>query len=133
TLSTIADPYRPDRLQLALATPPGAVTLGAGSVSGELGGLLEFRGSLLDPARAELGRLAIAFAGSLNAQQAAGVDYNGDAGAALFALAAPRTAAHAGNDGSATLAAAVADLGALQGTDLVLRFDGSAWNATRAD
>lgn len=133
TLSTIADPYRPDRLQLALAAPAGAVTLGAGSVSGELGGLLEFRGSLLDPARAELGRVAIAFAGSLNTQQAAGVDYNGDAGAALFALAAPRTAAHAGNDGSATLTAAVADLGALQGTDLVLRFDGSAWNATRAD
>ncbi len=132
-LSTVADPYRPDRLQLAIASPTGAVALGSGSVAGELGGLLEFRGSVLDPARAELGRVATAFAASLNAQQAAGVDYNGNAGAPLFTTAAPRTAAHPGNSGGASVSASVADLGALQGADLVLRYDGSAWNATRAD
>ena len=132
-LSTTADPYRSDRLRLAITTPTGPVPLGSGSVAGELGGLLEFRASVLDPARAELGRLATALAGSLNAQQQAGVDYHGNPGAPLFATAAPRTAAHAANAGGASLAASVADLGTLQGADLVLRFDGSAWSASRAD
>ncbi|MHB8913185.1 MAG: flagellar basal body rod C-terminal domain-containing protein, partial [Lysobacter sp.] len=96
------------------------------------GGLLEFRDRVLDPARAELGRLATAFAESANATQRAGVDYNGIAGANLFTFAPPRVDAHSGNMGSATLTASIDDLGALKGNDLVLRFDG-AWSATRAD
>lgn len=132
-LSTSPDPYHPERLQLALTTPAGPVALGAGNVSGSLGGLLEFRGNVLDPTRAELGRLATAFATQYNATQQAGVDYNGNAGAAMFAIPAPRVAAHASNAGSATLAASVSDVSALQGADLVLRYDGSAWAATRAD
>ena len=132
-LSTTPDPYHPERLQLALATPAGTVALGAGNVSGSLGGLLEFRANVLDPTRAELGRLATAVASQYNATQQAGVDYNGNAGAPMFTVPAPRVAAHASNTGSATLAASVTDASALQGADLVLRFDGSNWAATRAD
>ncbi|HSR66091.1 MAG TPA: flagellar basal body rod C-terminal domain-containing protein, partial [Xanthomonadaceae bacterium] len=132
-LSTTPDPYHPERLQLALASPAGTVPLGAGSVGGQLGGLMEFRGNVLDPARAELGRIATAFATEYNTTQQAGVDYNGNAGATMFSLDAPRVAAHAANTGSATLAASVSGIGALQGADLVLRFDGSAWSATRKD
>jgi len=132
TLTTVADAFRPDRLQVALQGTGGKVPLPASSVSGEVGGLLEFRDRVLDPARAELGRLATAFAESANAAQRAGVDYNGQVGANLFTLAPPRVDAHAGNTGSATLAAGVDDLSALKANDLVLRFDG-AWSATRAD
>jgi flagellar hook-associated protein 1 FlgK len=132
-LSTTPDPYHPERLQLALATPAGTVALGAGNVSGSLGGLLEFRSNVLDPTRAELGRLATAVATQYNATQQAGVDYNGNAGAAMFTVPAPRVAAHASNTGSATIAASVTDVSALQGADLVLRFDGTNWAATRAD
>lgn len=132
-LATVPDPYRPDRVQLALAGPQGSVQLPGGAVSGEIGGLLEFRGRVLDPARAELGRLATAFATAFNATQNAGIDYNGNVGANVFALPAPRTAAHSANTGTATLTAGVADVGALQAADLVLRFDGGAWSANRAD
>jgi len=132
-LSTTPDPYHPERLQLALATPAGTVALGAGNVSGALGGLLEFRSNTLDPTRAELGRLATAFATQYNTTQQAGVDYNGNAGAAMFTLAAPRVAAHAANTGTASIAASVSNVSALQGADLVLRFDGTNWAATRAD
>lgn len=131
-LTTVADPFRPDRLQLALEGTGGAVRLPPSTVAGELGGLLEFRGRVLDPARAELGRLATAFAGTFNAAQRAGVDYNGAAGADFFTLAPPRVDAHAANTGSATLAASVSDISALRGNDLVLRFDG-AWTAVRSD
>jgi len=132
-LSTTPDPYHPERLQLALATPAGTVALGAGSVSGALGGLMEFRGNVLDPARAELGRLATGFAMQYNATQQAGVDYNGNAGAAMFTVPAPRVAAHAANTGTGAITASVSDVSALQGADLVLRFDGTNWAATRAD
>lgn len=132
TLTTVTDPFRPDRLQVALQGSGGKMRLPPSSVSGELGGLLEFRDRVLDPTRAELGRLATAFAESANATQRAGVDYNGIAGANLFTFAPPRVDARSGNIGSATLTASVDDLGALKGNDLVLRFDG-AWSATRAD
>lgn len=132
-LATVNDPYRPDRVQLAVQSPAGAVQLPQGSVSGEIGGLLEFRGRVLDPARAELGRLAVAFADTFNATQNAGVDYNGAPGADFFSLPAPRVDRHAANTGSATLTAGFGDVGALKGADLVLRYDGAAWSATRAD
>ncbi len=132
TLSTVTDPYRPDRLQLALDGPSGPVQLPTGSVSGEVGGLLEFRNRVLDPARAEIGRLAVAFAQSFNAGQNAGVDYNGQPGSDLFSVPPPKVDRHAGNTGSATLAATFGDTGALKGHDLVLRFDAGSWSATRA-
>jgi flagellar hook-associated protein 1 FlgK len=67
-LSTVPDPLRPDRMQLALATKAGPVALSSTSVGGQIGGLLEFRTRVLDPARAELGRIATAFASSFNAR-----------------------------------------------------------------
>src|SRR5690606_20195141 len=99
---------------------------------GELGGILEFRERVLDPARAELGRLATAFATAFNAAQRAGVDYTGAPGSDFFALSPPRVDAHTGNTGSATISPSIVDAGALKGHDLVLRYDG-AWSATRAD
>ncbi|QSX77620.1 flagellar hook-associated protein FlgK [Agrilutibacter solisilvae] len=131
-LSTVADPYQPDRMQLALEGSGGKVQLSASAVTGELGGLLEFRGRVLDPARAELGRMATTFAQSFNAAHGAGVDYNGAPGGDVFAIGGPSLAAHAANAGNATLTASVGDPSALKGNDLVLRFDGS-WTATRTD
>jgi flagellar hook-associated protein 1 len=131
-LTAVADPFRPDRLQLALDGSGGAVRLPEATVAGEIGGLLEFRGRVLDPARAELGRVATAFAQSFNAAHRAGVDYNGAAGTDFFSIAPPHVDAHGANTGSATLSATVTDVGALKGDDLVLRFDG-AWSAVRAD
>jgi len=132
-LSAMPDAYRPDRLQLAIDTPSGPVRLPAGSVGGELGGLMEFRGRVLDPMRAELGRMAAVFAETFNATQNAGVDYNGNPGADVFAIPAPRVDANAANTGTATLATSIDDASALTGQNLVLRFDGSAWSALRAD
>ncbi|WP_238346125.1 flagellar hook-associated protein FlgK [Luteimonas saliphila] len=131
-LTTVADPLRPDRQQIALDGPSGKVRLPSSSVSGELGGILEFRDRVLDPARAELGRLATVFATSFNAAQRAGVDYTGAPGADFFSLSPPRVDAHTGNTGSASVAARIDDASALKGQDLVLRYDG-AWSATRAD
>jgi flagellar hook-associated protein 1 FlgK len=133
TLTTIADPYRPERLQLALVSQGTTVALDQRTLGGRMGGLVEFRATVLDPARAELGRIAVTMADAFNTGHAAGMDLYGDMGGDFFSLPAPRVAAHAGNAGNASLQATLADAGAVTGQDLVLRFDGSAWTATRAD
>ncbi len=132
-LATTPDPYRPDRLQIALEGPNGAIRLPSTAIGGEIAGLLEFRGRVLDPARAELGRAATTFAVAFNEAQRAGVDYNGAPGTDFFSIAPPRVDEHASNTGTATIAASVADIDALTGHDFVLRFDAGTWSATRAD
>jgi flagellar hook-associated protein 1 FlgK len=133
TLVTVADPYRPERLQLALSSQGTTVALDQRTLGGRMGGLVEFRATVLDPARAELGRIAVAMADAFNTSHAAGMDLYGDMGGDFFSLPAPRVNAHAGNASSAGLQATLADAGAVTGQDLVLRFDGSGWSATRAD
>ena len=133
TTTTVADPYRPERLQLALSTQGTTVALDQRTLGGRIGGLAEFRASVLDPARAELGRLAASMAETFNAGHRAGMDLYGDMGGDLFSLPAPTAVGHAGNTSGASLQATLADTGALTGQNLVLRFDGSAWTATRAD
>ncbi|GAB3093993.1 flagellar hook-associated protein FlgK [Lysobacter terrae] len=132
-LTTVADPYRPDRLQIALEGANGPMRLPTSAIGGEIAGQLEFRGRVLDPARAELGRAATAFALAFNDAQRAGVDYNGAAGTDFFSIAPPRVDAHGSNTGTASVTASVSDVGALTGQDFVLRYDTGAWSATRAD
>lgn len=131
-LTLAPDPFAPEKKVLSLDAVGGPVKLPPGALSGEIGGLLDFRSRVLDPARAELGRVATAFAMTFNATQRAGVDYTGTAGADLFSIPAPRVDAHAGNTGTGTLAATVSDIGALKGPDISLRFAGGAWSATRS-
>lgn len=132
-LSATPDPYRANRMSIGLQVPGGAVSIRAEDVSGEIGGVMEFREQVLDPARAELGLMATAFAESFNATQRAGVDYNGDPGGDFFRLPPPVAAGHPSNTGGATLNATIADVGALTGHDLLLVHDGGSWTATRAD
>ncbi|GAB2523895.1 flagellar hook-associated protein FlgK [Lysobacter humi (ex Lee et al. 2017)] len=130
-LALTADPFRADRKVLALDSVGGPVQLPPGAVSGEIGGILEFRGRVLDPARAELGRLATAFAASFNATHRGGVDYNGAPGTDFFSIPAPPVQGHGGNTGTATFTTGIADVGALKGLDVELRFAGGSWSAVR--
>lgn len=130
-LTLAPDPVRSDRMQIAIDTSGGAVRLPAGTLSGEIGGLLEFRDRVLDPARAELGRMATAFAMEFNRAQRGGVDYAGNPGVEMFTLPPPRIDAAGANTGSATLAASVQDIGSLKGLDVELRFAAGSWSAVR--
>ncbi|WP_024890305.1 flagellar hook-associated protein FlgK [Luteimonas huabeiensis] len=132
-LGTVADPYRPGRVQLALESQGQSVRLDERAIGGRLGGLLEFRSQVLDPTQAELGRIAVGLASRFNAGHAAGVDQYGQPGGAFFSIPAPHVAAHAGNAGDAALGATIGDPGALDGRDLLLQWRDGAWTAARAD
>ena len=132
-LTTITDPYRPERVQLALDGNGQQVRLNEGALGGKIGGLMDFRRDVLDPAQSELGRIAVGLADAFNQQHRAGMDLNGQMGTDFFTVPAPRASGHSGNTGNATLTASVGDLSKLDAQNVVLKFDGTAWSATRAD
>lgn len=132
-ITTVADPYQPERLQLALESQGQKITIDPKTVGGQIGGILEFRDTVLAPAQAELGKLAIGMASSFNDAHRLGVDLYGQMGTDFFNIGSPRVTQHAGNTGTGSLAATFGDLSALDGQNITLRFDGAAWQATRSD
>ncbi len=132
-ITTAPDPYQPERLQLAIKTQGVTVTVDNKSVGGQMGGLLEFRDDVLTPAQAELGRLAVGMALQFNQAHAEGMDLYGDMGGDFFNLGAPKTTANTGNLGNAALSASYGDTTALDGQALLIKFNGSSWEASRAD
>ena len=133
TLVTVPDPYRPERLQVALETNGQRVTLDKRALGGQIGGLVEFRTTVLDPAMAELGRIATSLAQTFNEGHRTGMDQYGQMGADFFTLPAPRLSSNANNTGNASLTTSVGSVAGLNAQNVLLRFDGAAWVATHPD
>ncbi|MGD2112673.1 MAG: flagellar hook-associated protein FlgK [Gammaproteobacteria bacterium] len=125
----VNDPGQVDITIGASGQPPAVVTSLIGG--GELGGLLDFRDQVLDPAIDRLGRIAIELGAFMNDQHRAGVSLNGLPGQDLFAVAAPHTVADIGNAGS--ISVGFDDVSQLTADNYRLRFDGSNWSLSRAD
>ena len=132
-ITTATDPYRPERLQLAIKTQGMTVTLDSNAMGGQIGGYMEFRDTVLTPAQAELGRIAVGMAMQFNQAHGEGMDLYGDMGTDFFNLAPPKVSAHSSNTGGATLTTRYGDTTALDGQNLLLKFNGTNWEATRAD
>jgi flagellar hook-associated protein 1 FlgK len=103
----------------------------AALTGGSITGLLRFQNSDLASAQNELGRLALSFAGAINAQHALGLDQNGNAGTPLFSTDPPRSLPSINNAGTATIGVSVTSSNLLQASDYELRFQGGAWQITR--
>lgn len=99
---------------------------------GSLGGLLDVRASLLDPARNSLGQLATALAMSVNAQHREGMNLMGTLGGDLFSVTPPQGLANPGNIGTGALAVSVADIGGLTSDEYVLRFNAGVYSLVRS-
>ncbi len=130
-VKAVPDDTYPDRMQIQIGSEGNEVNISARLQGGEIGGLSEFANQTLQPAMAELGRLALSVSDAVNQQHAMGIDINGDAGEAIFELAAPQTYASSRNTGSGILSAEISDVSALEASDYLLRFDGANFTATR--
>lgn len=126
-LSATANPY--DATRTEIYSSSGSMISGQ-LQGGSLGALLDYRGSVLEPAQNQLGRTATAFATAFNAQHRQGMDLNGQLGSDVFALPPPRALPATSNAGSADIAVQVGDVSALTASDYTLRYDGSAWSMT---
>ncbi|MBN8745225.1 MAG: flagellar hook-associated protein FlgK [Thiomonas arsenitoxydans] len=127
-LKTTPSAYDPSQLEVAYASN-GAV-LSQGLQGGTLGGLLQFRSQVLQPAQNALGRIADGLASAMNSQQAQGIDLNGQFGAALFQAGPVQVLASSANTGNAVISGSVVDANALTTADYRLNYDGSNWSVT---
>lgn len=132
-VTTAADPLDPERQRLALQTPSGTVDISRSVSGGTVGGLLDFRTQMLDPARNELGRIALAVTNQVNAQHREGMDLTGALGGNFFNIGGVGVSGAVSNTGTATVTATRTDLGAINANDYVLQNTGSGYTLRRAD
>ncbi|MEQ8205479.1 MAG: flagellar hook-associated protein FlgK [Woeseia sp.] len=132
-LTTQGSEFDPTRLEVAYQTSSGTSVMDNRLTGGQLGGLLEFRNQMLDPARQALGHTAQAVALTVNVQNAAGMDLHGNLGGDFFGIGDPGVTYSNRNTGSGTAEATIADLGAVTGRDYILSYDGASYSMMRAD
>ncbi|CAK9890554.1 flagellar hook-associated protein FlgK [Pseudomonas fluorescens] len=129
TLSTVASPTDPTRMNLQLNRGTTQIDITASVTGGEIGGLLRYRTDVLDPSLNELGRVALVVADQINSQLSQGIDKNGNFGASMFndinsaALISQRSIAKAGNSaGSGNLDVTIKNTGKLSTSDYQVTF-----------
>nr|WP_063573861.1 flagellar hook-associated protein FlgK [Luteibacter rhizovicinus] len=127
TLSTANNQYDSSRLEVV---GPGGSVISNQLGSGSLGATFDFRTNVLDPARNQLGRAAIAMTDAFNKQSAQGIDLNGAAGGDFFSISDPAVFNSTANKGTGSVSATVADVSKLDASDYIMRFDGTNWSAT---
>jgi len=134
------DPYDGSRMAVTIVDTAGSRPLSASLIgAGSIGGLLRFQDDDLVRARTLLGQLGAAVAGSLNAQQALGLDLRvpPGVGAPLFTIGAPlaqpaaTNARTAGGAFVSNVTLAVTDPTQLQASEYELVQSGGAWQLTR--
>ena len=133
TLTTVQDPLDPTRLQLALQTAGGAVDISRSISGGSVGGLLDWRREMLDPARNELGRITLAVASQVNAQHREGMDLSGAMGGDFFNIGAVGVTYPTTNSSGALATATRVDVGAITANDYVVTRTGTGFSVRRQD
>ena len=132
-ITTVTDPFDPERTQFALKTATGTVDISRGVSGGTLGGLLDWRREMLEPARNELGRISLAIANQVNAQHREGMDLNGALGGDFFTVGGVGTTDVTTNTGTAVLTATRTNIAAITGGDYILANTGSGYTLRRQD
>ncbi len=97
---------------------------------GELGGVLEYRSTVLKPAVNSIGRIAIALADGFNDQHREGMDLLDTLGGDFFSFNQPQTIAYTSNTGAATVTTTITDVSQLTTDNYVLDFTAGAWTIT---
>jgi flagellar hook-associated protein 1 FlgK len=132
-ITTVTDPFDPQRTQFALLTDTGTVDISRGVSGGTLGGLLDWRREMLEPARNELGRISLAIASQVNAQHREGMDLTGALGGNFFNVGGVGVDDVTTNTGTAIVSATRTDVAAITGGDYVLARTGTGYTLRRHD
>ncbi|HEY8540134.1 MAG TPA: flagellar hook-associated protein FlgK [Steroidobacteraceae bacterium] len=132
-LTAVQDPFDASRLNVGLRTGGGIVDITRNISGGVLGGLLDFRREMLDPAHNALGRFSIALTDIVNSQHHAGIDLTGALGGDFFGTSAVEVLDRAGNAGTGSVAVTRSDVGALTTRDYVLELTANGWELRDAD
>jgi flagellar hook-associated protein 1 FlgK len=130
-LQTFDNPYDGTQTLVGVANLSGSVTdLGRFLDGGELGAALDFREQVLDPARNQLGLVAMGLTATFNEQHQLGVDLNGQPGGDFFLPLDATYTAHPDNVGTSSISVSISDATALTDDDYSLRYDSGQWTLT---
>lgn len=132
-ITTVQDSLDPDRVRLALQAPGGPIDISSSVSGGTLGGLIDWRREMLDPARNELGRITLAVANQVNAQHREGMDLTGAMGGDFFTVGAVGVNPETTNSGSGSVSVTRADMSALTGANYTLTRTTTGYELRRAD
>ncbi len=121
--------FNASELQISTSALNGA-SISNSITSGDLGGLLQARTQVINPALNQLGQIATALSQSANAQQNAGLDLNGNFGANLFSVGGPQATASSNNTDATTASVSITNLGALTPDNYVLAYNAGAYTLT---
>ncbi|MBC3362527.1 flagellar hook-associated protein FlgK [Pseudomonas sp. SWRI154] len=128
-LEAVPDKNDPGRMGIQLNSGSSVMDLTQVMTGGEIGGLMRYRSTVLDPAMNELGRVALVVADQMNSIQASGIDKNGAFGSNLFssinsaAQMSQRSVASLGNSaGSGNFNVSIEDTGKLTTNDYKITF-----------
>lgn len=131
-LVTTTSPTDPSRIEVAYQSANKVTVLGASSLTGgSIGGLVQFRNESLDVVQNQIGQIAVALAGTFNAQHTQGLDRNGDPGGILFNIPAPVTTSSSENTGTGVLNTQITDPSLMTSSNYRVQFDGSNYTITR--
>jgi len=122
-LTTQPSGLDPTHLEIAFNYSFGTQIVTDQISGGVIGGMVRFRDEILDPAQNRVGLVALGLANDLNAQHQLGLDLDGLAGSALFALGSVEVLEAPGNGSSITVD--YNDIGDLMGNDYRLVYDGT--------
>lgn len=129
SLAVIQEAGDPRQLGVAVQGNAGVLVPVTEQISGgKLGGVLNFRDQMLDPASNSLGLTAIGLGNYVNEQHQRGMDLDGMLGLDVFSVAQPQVLAVAGNP--ANVSVAFDDVSQLTNADYKLRFNAGAWELT---
>jgi flagellar hook-associated protein 1 FlgK len=128
-----SDPYDPTRKRLAVQSSVGTIDITGSIAGGTLGGVLNFRTEMLDPARNAIGRISVALADVMNDQHNAGMDLNGDMGGDFFSVGGVDVRPHASNTGGSSATVTRTNTGALTSSDYILTNTSGGWSMRRSD
>lgn len=134
TLTTTPSAFDASQLEIAISQGGTIVPVTSQISGGVLGGLLQFRSAVLDPAFNELGRVAIGLADVFNDQHQLGQDLLGNLGGLFFndlGATSPATFANAANTGNGVITTAVTDVNALTASDYRLNFTAGTYSLVR--
>ncbi|MFN2309381.1 MAG: flagellar hook-associated protein FlgK [Gammaproteobacteria bacterium] len=134
SLGVASSPYDATQKDITYSAGGGGSAVITGTLSGgRLGGLLEFRDRILDPAQNSLGRIGVVLGTEFNLQHALGLDLNGQPGGDFFNLGSPQVSGLSSNAGTLAVSYDTANISALTTQDYLLGYDGSDWTLTDRD
>jgi flagellar hook-associated protein 1 FlgK len=120
TIATAPDSFDATQNKIVLQTANGFVDISNSVSGGVLGGLTDFREEVLEPARNSLGRMSVALADVVNAQNRSGLDASGNLGQDIFSTGPVDVLHNRANTGTATITATRTNISGLTENNYIL-------------